>query len=126
MKVTTIDGREVEISVAEAQKVHHTMSGHTGKTEAVPLPYIESGKSSGYPWGIPSEKYALITHQMLIDAQNELREATKDYPENLQEIFDFAAKHELFGDREETHIVINFLKAFYCLLQKETHDVQHE
>lgn len=126
MEVTTVDGKKVEIPMSEAHRVHQAMNGHTGKAEAVPLPYIEPKKSSGYPWGLTSEKYAVLTHQMMVDAQNELREATKDYPENLEEIFDFAAKHELFGDREDTHIMVNFLKVFYCLLQKETHDVQHE
>lgn len=113
MKVTTVDGKEVEIPMSEAHRVHQAMNGHTGKVE------IREEHS-------PSAKYSALTHQLMKDAQNELREATKDYPENLQEIFDFAVKHELFGDREDTHIMMNFLMVFYCLLQKETHDVQDE
>lgn len=113
MKVTTVDGKEVEIPMSEAHRVHQAMNGHIGKAE------IREEHT-------PSAKYSALTHQLMKDAQKELREETGDLPEDLKELYEFAAKHELFGDREDTHIMMNFLKVFYCLLQKETHDVQHE
>lgn len=70
--------------------------------------------------------YADATEHMMKAAQNELREETGDYPEDFKELYEFAVKHDLFGDREDVHIMVNYLKVFFCLLQKETHDVQDE
>lgn len=101
MKVKTIDGTEVEISMDEAKKVHAAMAGHTPR----------------------AEHYAALTEEIMKAAQEELREATGDFPEDLKELYEFAAKHELFGNREGTHIFCNFFKVFYCLMQKKTHTV---
>lgn len=98
MKVHTTDGLEVEISVDEAKRIHGVMAGHGN-----------------------AEKYAAKTAAVLTAAQEELREVTGDFPENLKELYEFAVKHELFGDREATHIVCNFLKVFYGLMQEKTH-----
>lgn len=66
--------------------------------------------------------YAAKTEEVLKRAVNELREQTGDEPEDLKEMYDFAVEHKLFGNRYETHIMCNFLKAFFAFMQKETHE----
>ena len=113
MKVKTIDGHEVEIDMDEAKHVHDVMAGN--RSGSAPEHFRNLHTSPG------ANTYAAKTHEVMLDAQNELREATGDYPENLKELYEFAVKYKLFGDREDTHIMCNFLKVFYCLIQKETH-----
>ena len=105
MKVHTIDGKEVEITMDEAKRIHGVMSGK---------PEAEVHK-------VPAEHYAATTNLIMQAAQKELREATGDYPEDLEELYEFAAKHRLFGGRRDTHILCNFMKLFFCLMQQETH-----
>ena len=100
--VTDVEGEKVMIPEAEAERIARLVGMH--------------GKSHH---GL----YARKTHEVLERAQKELREATGDYPEDLGELYEFAVGHDLFGDREDTHIMCNFLKVFYCLMQKETHMV---
>lgn len=108
MQIKAIDGTIHEIDMAEALRIHHEMNKHTAATG--------SKQHDG-----AAKHYAEKTHEVTIDAQKELREATGDYPEDLEELYEFAAKHELFGDREDTHIMCNFMKVFFGLMQKETH-----
>ena len=111
MTAHDVNGNKFEISPQELQRLISAAGGaqhvalHEGGSQAL---------------------YATLTHKLMLAAQNELREETGDFPENEKELYEFAVKHDLFGDREDVHIMINFLKVFYCLLQKETHDVQHE
>lgn len=96
MTVTDVNGVHFEISNDEVKRI--AKLGHS-----------------------PATGYAAKTHEVMMAAQQELREATGDYPEDLEELYEFAAKHELFGDREDTHIMCNFMKVFFGLMQKETH-----
>jgi hypothetical protein len=60
--------------------------------------------------------------QITASLVKELREMTGDHPESLEEMFEFAVKHELFGkSRTVTHLMCNFLKLLFAMLQKETH-----
>ena len=97
----------IQVKTADGQIVHLT-------DEEVKRIQMMGGKHA---------TYADTTHQLMLTAQNELREATGDYPEDWDELFEFAVKHALFGDREDTHIMCNFFKVFYCLLQKNTHEL---
>lgn len=111
MTAHDVNGKPFEIS---SQELHRLISVAGG------------GHSPGDHPGEHAAVYAEKTHKVMLSAQNELREETGDFPENQKELFEFAVKHGLFGDREDTHIMINFLKVFFCMLQKETHDVQDE
>lgn len=99
--VTDVDGEKFVIHESEAERIAKLVGGSHHK-------------------GSPGV-YARKTHEIMVMAQKELREATGDYPEDLGELYDFAVEHELFGDREEAHTMCNFLKVFYCLMQKESH-----
>lgn len=69
-----------------------------------------------------SAYYRNKTEELAKHAANELREMTGDHPESLEEMFEFAVKHELFGkSRTVTHLMCNFLKLLFAMLQKETH-----
>lgn len=113
MIVSDINGQKFEITAKEQQRI----AAMSHLPETVNLPHIEQ------PAGHNAAAYAAETHLIMKAAQKELREATGDYPEDLEELYEFAAKHELFGDREDTHIMCNFLKVFYCLMQKESHTI---
>lgn len=113
MKIHAIDGHEVDVSPEEIRKAA-AMVGTV--TPAVPLPFKEWQPE-------PARSYAENTHLIMVSAAKELREATGYSPKNLEELYEFAAKYELFGDREDTHIMMNFLKLFYCLMQRETHTI---
>jgi hypothetical protein len=94
MKVHSVDGREFEISAEEIKRVagmHGSTAEHQNSTAA-------------------------IMHA----AQKELREATGDFPETLEELYEFAAVHRLFGNRTYTHIMCNFLKVFFCMMAEKT------
>ena len=108
MQIKAIDGTTHEISLDEARRIHHEMA--------------KQHAANAQPRNAAAESYAAKTHEIMEAAQNELREATGDYPEDLKELYEFAAKHKLFGDREDTHIMCNFMKVFFCLMQKETHE----
>ena len=108
MQVKSIDGTTHEISMDEARRIHHEMA--------------KQHAANAQPRNTAAENYAAKTHKIMEAAQNELREATGDYPEDLKELYEFAAKHKLFGDREDTHIMCNFMKVFFCLMQEETHE----
>ena len=103
---TDIHGVKFEISQVEHQRL---------------VALFKLSEAMHEPLGSNAAVYAAKTDEVLMDAQRELREATGDYPESLTELFDFAVLHELFGDREDTHIMCNFLKVFYALMQRETH-----
>lgn len=107
MRAIDVNGTGFEITRAEEERIAHMFMQKQGEK------HVE-------PHGSP-QFYAERTRAIMKAAQKELREATGDYPENLNELYEFAAKHELFGDREETHIMCNFLKVFYCLMQRESH-----
>lgn len=117
MTVTDINGVKFEITVKEQQRI----AAMSHLPETVNVPHIE--KPAGHNAGHNAAAYAAETHLIMKAALKELREATGDYPEDLEELYEFAAKHELFGDREDTHIMCNFLKVFYCLMQKESHTI---
>ena len=100
IQAKTVDGLVVHLTEEEVKRLADHYWEHSGKT---------------------ATHYAEKTHQIMLDAQSELREATGDFPEDRNELFEFAVKHKLFGDREDTHIMCNFLKVFYALMQRETH-----
>lgn len=108
IQTRTTDGTLVHIPDEEAHRIHREM-----ETRA------RSHSSSHTEMG--SQHYAAKTQEIMERAQRELREATGDYPENLAELFEFAVKHRLFGGREDTHLMCNFFKLFYALLQEVTH-----
>ena len=110
MRVKTITGEEVEIDMDQMKKVYDEVARRLQHA------------ANAQPRNAAAENYAAKTHEIMEAAQNELREATGDYPEDLKELYEFAAKHQLFGDREDTHIMCNFMKVFFCLMQKETHE----
>lgn len=68
-----------------------------------------------------SAHYKARTEELMKHAANELHEMTGDMPEDLKEMFEFAVHHKLFGNRAETHIMCNFLKLLFGMLQAETH-----
>jgi hypothetical protein len=100
----TTDGSIVQLPDEEAHRIHREMEART--------PQPHKGMSA---------QYATKTRELMRAAQVELDELTGDYPENMMELYDFAVKHELFGDRDDTHLTINFFKVLYALLQGETH-----
>lgn len=71
--------------------------------------------------GNSSAHYRHKTEELERHAANEIREMTGDHPEDLKDMFEFAVKHKLFGNRTETHVMCNFLKLLFAMLQKETH-----
>lgn len=97
---TDVNGEKFMIHESEAERIARLVGSHNRGNPAL---------------------YARKTHEIMEKSQRELREATGDYPEDLDELYDFAVEHDLFGDREETHIMCNFLKVFYCLMQRESH-----
>jgi hypothetical protein len=103
MKIHTITGHEMEIDDAEAKRI---------------ADYVRRNAEEPHT---ARESYAEKTAELTKDAMKELHEATGYRPKNLDELFEFAVEHDLFGDREETHIYFNFFKVMYGLLQKETH-----
>ena len=100
MQIKLSNGQSAEITMEEAERIYRE------------LDKMEDGKRMSY---------RKKTEELMHDSQKELREATGDYPENMGEMFEFAVKHELFGDREETHVMCNFMKLLYAMLQEETH-----
>lgn len=104
IQARAVDGTMVSIPDEEALRIHREM---------------ESRSPAGMT---PSARhYASKTREMMENARSELEELTGDSPENLKELYDFAAKHRLFGGREDTHLMCNFFKLFYALLQEVTH-----
>lgn len=99
MQIKLTNGQPAEITADEAERIYRELEKMWDK------------KGS----------YQKKTEELMHNAQKELREATGDYPENMGEMFEFAVKHELFGDREETHVMCNFMKLLYAMLQEETH-----
>lgn len=110
MQIKTTDGSMVEIDMEEARRIYHEVRK---RMPAQRQEHHIPGNAEGY---------AAKTHEVMTDAQKELRKATGDYPEDLEELYEFAAKHRLFGGRRDTHIFCNFMKLFFCLMQKETHE----
>jgi hypothetical protein len=102
MKIRTTQGVEADVDPAEIKR-HAEMMG-------MKMP------------GNEKAHYADLTQEVIKRAQNELREMTGDEPEDLKEMFEFAVKHKLFGNRTETHLMCNFLKLFYGLMQQMTHE----
>ena len=100
-QVKTISGAIVEVDPAEIKR-HAESMGMIMNKEKI--------------------HYAAKTEEVLKRAVNELREQTGDEPEDLKEMYEFAVEHKLFGNRAETHIMCNFLKAFFAFMQKETHE----
>ncbi len=98
MKVKALNGVEVEVSPEEIKRHAEAMGMTSGKM--------------GYAWA---------TEEVIKNARHELQEMTGDDPEDLNEMFEFAAKHRLFGNRTDTHIMCNFLKLFYGYMQQKTH-----
>ena len=98
MKVKALNGVEFEVSPDEIKRHAEAMGMTFGKME-----------------------YALATEEVIKNARHELQEMTGDDPEDLKEMFEFAAKHRLFGNRTDTHIMCNFLKLFYGYMQQKTH-----
>lgn len=111
MTAHDVNGKPFEISPQELQRLISAAGG---------------GHSPGEPPGGKAAAYAERTEKLLTDAQEELLEAAGEFPEKEKDLFEFAFNHGLFGSRADTHIMINFFKVFYSLLQKETHDVQDE
>ena len=105
MRVLDVNGTAFEITKDEEARIAHQFQKNG---------YVKHGDAA---------HYAKKTEAILEQAQNELRELTGDYPEDLAELHAFAAKHELFGDGEDTHVMCNFLRVFYCLMQKESHNI---
>ena len=105
MKAHTLDGHEVEISMDEAKRIAGLFATHTGTAPAGRM------------------HYAAKTEELMKKAQEELKEQTGDFPETLEEAFEFAVKHKLFGDRADTHIYCNFFKVMFALLQQHTHNM---
>lgn len=99
MQIKLSNGQSAEIPMDEAERIYRELEKMWDK------------KGS----------YQKKTEELMHTAQKELREATGDYPENMGEMFEFAVKHDLFGDREDTHVMCNFLKLLYAMLQEETH-----
>lgn len=106
MRVLDVNGTAFEITKSEEERIAHQFMQKNGSAK--------QGDAA---------HYAKKTEAILEQAQNELRELTGDYPEDLAELHAFAVKHELFGDREDTHLMCNFLKVFYCLMQRESHNI---
>jgi hypothetical protein len=102
MKIRTTQGVEADVDPAEIKR-HAEMMG-------MKMP------------GNEKAHYADLTQEVIKRAQNELREMTGDEPEDLKDMFEFAVKHKLFGNRTETHLMCNFLKMFYGLMQQMTHE----
>ena len=100
-QIKTTSGAIVEVDPAEIKR-HAEMMGMVMNKEKI--------------------HYAAKTEEVLKRAVNELREQAGDEPEDLKEMYEFAVKHKLFGSRAETHIMCNFLKAFFAFMQKETHE----
>ena len=118
MQVKTIDGTMHEIDAAEARRIYYEVRKHAVANHA------QHSSSENLDFhAADAQDYATKTQEIMRAAQKELREATGDYPEDLEELYEFAAKYELFGDREDTHIICNFLKVFYCLMQKKSHTI---
>lgn len=112
MVLVTIDGSKVEVSTEEVKKA----------AMALHLAGGASHHAQDHPGG-NAEIYAEKTHAVMVAAAKELREMTGDEPEDLNELYEFAAKHQLFGNRDDTHVFFNFLKVFFCLMQKKTHGI---
>lgn len=110
MKVRTVNGELVEVTVDALRAAAHEAGLAVHPAAAAQHHHTEAAH------------YAAETHNVMLRAQKELREATGDYPEDLDELYEFAAKHKLFGNREDTHIMCNFMKVFFCLMQKKTHE----
>lgn len=100
MQIKLSNGQPGEITMEEAERVHRELEKMNGDKKG---------------------SYQKNTETLMHNAQKEIREATGDYPENMSELYEFAVKHELFGDREDTHVMCNFLKLLYAMLQEETH-----
>ena len=98
MKVKALNGVEVEVSPDEIKRHAEAMGMTSGKM--------------GYAWA---------TEEVIKNARHELQKMTEDDPEDLEEMFEFAAKHHLFGNRTDTYIMCNFLKLFYGYMQQKTH-----
>ena len=100
MKYKTELGVEVELSHSDMKKIAGMVSPISGG----------------------AEHYRMKTEDLIASALRELREATGEYPENMDELFEFVSHHHLFGkDRAETHVMYNVLKLMYGYLQQMTH-----
>lgn len=102
IQVRAVDGTMVSIPDEEAHRIHREMEARNP--------------------GAPRAKYISKTKDLMEKAQHELEELTGDSPEDLDELYEFAAKHRLFGGREDTHLMYNYFKVFYALLQEVTHN----
>lgn len=99
--IKTNTGAIVHVDDDEIMKAHHELN--KAKT------------------AMPSARYAAQTQKVVEDALDELQEMTGDYPEDMEELFEFAVKFDVFGDREDTHLAFNFFKVFFGMLQEATH-----
>lgn len=105
IQVRTVDGTLVHLPDEEAHRIHREMTERGSSEHKLSAKTVYAGK----------------TRELMLEAQEELRELTGDYPENLKELYEFAVKHRLFGGREDAHLMCNFLKVMYALLQEKTH-----